>query len=150
MSNEQAILRMTDKLYGIPTNEFLYIVYDNKQCRDNVGFTDSENKPNIIFDSKKQLEGSDIVYNGLSFDVKINGKTYRRSCFELYTENDGTFSYRKPKDTASIIMVMNSSKLIFTFPCSLIELDLGQYRRHKKFNFHAAALAASSNSCGVI
>jgi len=122
MSNEQKILKMTEQLYGIPTKEFTYIVYDNKECKNTVTFdTSDKDSPQILYDSKKQLDGSDIVYSGLSFDVKINGKIYQRSCFELYTENDGTFSYRKPKDTASIIMVMNSSKLIFTFPCSLIE-----------------------------
>lgn len=120
MSNEQAILRMTDKLYGIPTNQFTYIVYDSKACRDAIE-TDQENSPQIVFDSKKQLEGSDILYNGLSFDVKINGKIYRRSCFELYDNGNGQYTYKKPKDTASIIMVMNSSKLIFTFPCTFIE-----------------------------
>jgi preprotein translocase subunit SecB len=122
MKNEQNILKITYDLYGVESNKFTYIVYDNKDCRDAVTFDiDKENSPQIVFDSKKQLDGSDILYNGLSFDIKINGKAYQRSCFELYTENDGTFSYRKPKDTASIIMVMNSSKLIFTFPCSLIE-----------------------------
>ena len=122
MANEQTILRMTEQLYGIPTKEFTYIVYDNKECKNTVTFdTSDKDSPQILYDSKKQLDGSDIIFNGLSFDVKCNSAKFQRACFELYDNGNGQYTYKKPKDTASIVMIMNSSKLIFTFPCSFVE-----------------------------
>ena len=118
MQNEQKILDITLDLYGIPTEQFNYIVYDSKECRENIT---PNLAANIIYSSKGQLAGNDITYKGLSFDIKVNGQRYDRACFELYKENDGTFSYRKPKDTGSIITVMKSTGFIFTFPCSFIE-----------------------------
>ena len=122
MKNEQNILKITYDLYGVESNKFTYIVYDNKDCRDAVTFDiDKENSPQIIFDSKKQLDGSDILHNGLSFDVKVNSAKYDRACFELYDNNGNGYSYNKLKDTHSIIMVMNNSKIIYTYPASFIE-----------------------------
>lgn len=128
LRNEMRILRLTKELYNIDSGDFRYVAYNDDSMKEieHILLEDWINgKPDILLSRIKQKKNNDIIYdkllyNSLSFDVKVNSKKYSRACFELFDEGD-YYTYKHNKDTHNIIVVMNANKIIYTFPASYIE-----------------------------
>lgn len=117
LETENKVSKLLVERLCIPKERIIHVVCSDRDTLErtiSLGIDVTEN-------SKLQLTGTDLQYNGISIDSKVNSDKYTRACFELFDDKTGYYSYHKPTDTHLIAQYMQKTDELHLYPASFIE-----------------------------